>query len=220
MSENRRRRKAANAPGRQGGFQLPPNVSVEKQRLSYGWAYVFRHGALGQLGRVVLQDKDDGRCQLSCEVMGDPADPMTAERRRIFEPLGLELARRVEAAAGPAPESAAADPPPRPAEPKELIESKLIPCGRCGTMVAMLIFAPEAPDPGRFEDCARKMYREYTRLNLPTWIIGPALGGEPPSERPADILKVWPARAPIERLRPAHFNAVLGRIAIAHCGRD
>lgn len=91
MSENRRRRKAANAPGRQGGFQLPPNVSVEKQRLSYGWACVFRHGALGQLGRVVLQDKDDGRCQLSCEVMGDPADPMTAERRRIFEPLGLEL---------------------------------------------------------------------------------------------------------------------------------
>jgi len=44
MSENRRSRKAANAPGRQGGFQLPPNVSVEKQRLSYGWAYVFGMG--------------------------------------------------------------------------------------------------------------------------------------------------------------------------------
>jgi len=83
----------------------------------------------------------------------------------------------------------------------------------------MLIFAPEATDAGRFEDCARKMYREYTRLNLPTWIVGPALGGEPPGERPADLLKVWPARAPIERLRPAQFNAVLDRIAIEHCAR-
>jgi len=220
VSANRRGHKAANAPGGQGGFQLPPNVSFQRQRLSYGWVYVFRHATLGQLGRVVLQDRSDGRCQLSCEVAGDPADPMTAERRRIFDPLGLELARRVEAPAGPAPDAAWADPPPRPVEPKELIESKLIPCGRCRTMVAMLIFAPEATDAGRLEDCARKMYREYTRLNLPTWIIGPALGGGPPSERPADILKVWPARAPIERLRPAQFNAVLDRIAIEHCVRS
>ena len=89
MSENRRVRKAANAPGGQGGFQLPPNVSFQRQRLSYGWAYVFRHATLGQLGRVVLQDRSDGRCQLSCEVAGDPADPMTAERRRILNPWDL-----------------------------------------------------------------------------------------------------------------------------------
>jgi hypothetical protein len=46
------------------------------------------------------------------------------------------------------------------------------------------------------------------------------LGDGPPSERPADILKVWPARAPIERLRPAQFNAALDRIVIEHCGRN
>ena len=50
-------------------------------------------------------------------------------------------------------------------------------------MVAMLIFAPGATDVGGFEDHARKMYPEYARLNLPTWIIGPALGGGPMIDR-------------------------------------
>jgi len=45
--------------------------------------------------------------------------------------------------------------------------------------VAMLIFAPNAIDPGHFEDCARKMYPHYNHLNVSTWIIGPALGEEP-----------------------------------------
>jgi hypothetical protein len=44
---------------------------------------------------------------------------------------------------------------------------------------------------------------------LPTWIIGPALGGGPLMDCPADILKVWPEREPMRRLRPAEFNHVL-----------
>jgi hypothetical protein len=63
-----------------------------------------------------------------------------------------------------------APPPPPRAAATEVIESKLIPCDRCGAMVAMLIFPPEATNPGRFEDYARKMYPEYTCPNLPTWI--------------------------------------------------
>jgi hypothetical protein len=53
------------------------------------------------------------------------------------------------------------DIPPRPPETKEMIQSKLIPCERCGTVVAMLSFAPKATDPGHFEDYARKMYPHY-----------------------------------------------------------
>jgi hypothetical protein len=105
----------------------------------------------------------------------------------------------MEAAFGTTPEEAGPfDPPPRPPEAKEVIESKIIPCEhltrlapsvgrkelpvpekRCGSMVAMLIFAPTVTDPGRFEDYARKMYPQYNRLNVPTWIIGPALGEGP-----------------------------------------
>jgi len=73
-------------------------LSYEKQRLSDAWAYVFRHRVLGELGRILLQELDDGRCHISCEVVGDPADPMTTQRTAIFKPLGLELARQMEAA--------------------------------------------------------------------------------------------------------------------------
>jgi hypothetical protein len=206
-------------PGHTGRFRLPPEVSFDKHLLGDGWAYLFRHRTLGELGRVVLQERGDGRCQVICEVVGDPADPMTARRAEVFQPLGLELAARLEAATGPAPASGLAAPPPRPPEPREIIESKLITCERCGAPVALLIFAPEATGPGHFEDYSRKMFPEYTRLNLPTWIVGPALGDGPVMDRPADILKVWPERAPIRRLRPAEFNPLLDRLTAGHCGQ-
>jgi hypothetical protein len=201
-------------------FQLPSDVSLEKQRLCDAWAYVFRHRVLGELGRIVLQELGDGRCQLCCEVVGDPSDPMTAQRTAIFKPLGLELACQMGmATATPAAGAGEVEPPRRPpVQAKEVIESKLIPCERCGAEVAMLIFAPLAKDPGRFEDYARKMYPQYHRLNVPTWILGPALGAGPLIERPADALKVWPMREPIQRLRPAQFNARLDQLVTRHCG--
>jgi hypothetical protein len=213
-------KKEANVSGGRGGFQLPPDVSVSKQPLPYGLAFVFRHRLLGEVGRIVVEDTSDRRTHISYEVVGDPADPQTAERTAIFQPLGMELARRMEAMTGPAADSLPVNLPPRPPEPKELVESRLIPCEHCGAMVAMLIFAPQATDAGGFEDYARKMYPEYTRLNLQTWIIGPALGGGPLMDRPADILKIWPTRAPIERQRPAEFNSMLDRLVSGHCGLE
>jgi hypothetical protein len=200
-------------------FRLPSDVSFEKQRLCNAWAYVFRHRALGELGRILLQELGDGRCHLSCEVVGDLADPMTVRRMAIFKPLGLELTRQMEMAMGAAAEGAGeVQPPPRPPQAQEVIESKLMACERCGAVVAMLIFAPVATDAGRFEDYARKMYPQYSRLNVPTWIIGPALGAGPLIERPADVLQVWPMREPIQRLRPAQFNARVDQLARQHCG--
>jgi hypothetical protein len=109
------------------GFQLPPDVSFEKQRLSNAWAYVFRHRLLGEIGRILLQELDDGRCHISCEVVGDPSDPMTTQRAAIFKPLGLELTRQMEAVMGRTREDVGSvDLPPRPPETKEVIESKLI----------------------------------------------------------------------------------------------
>jgi hypothetical protein len=79
----------------------------------------------------------------------------------------------------------------------------------------MLVFAPGATDAGRFEDYARCMYPEYSRRDLPTWIIGPASGPGP--EDSADILQVWPTRKPLQRLTPAQFNPRLDRLAANHC---
>jgi hypothetical protein len=98
-----------------------------------------------------------GAAIIFCEVVGDPSDPMTSERTAIFNPLGLELSRQMEAAFGTTPEEAGpVAPPPRLPETKEVIESKIIPCKhltrlapsvgrkellvpekRCGTMVAI-----------------------------------------------------------------------------------
>ena len=79
-------------------------------------------------------------------------------------------------------------------------------------------FSRELEDLELIEDYARRMYPRYAGLNLPTWIIGPALGDGPLVDRPADILKVWPEREPLQRLPPAEFNPILDRLAAAHCG--
>lgn len=39
---------------RQSDFRLPPAMSMQKEQLPSGWAYVFRHTELGLLGRLVL----------------------------------------------------------------------------------------------------------------------------------------------------------------------
>jgi len=147
--------KSQDVAGDQGRFELPPDVSFRKQRLNDGWAYVFRHRTLGELGRILVQDTGDGHSRISCELVGDPSDPMTAKRGEVFKPLGLELAQRLEALTGTIFESQSAPPPPSPPGARDIIESRLIPCDHCGTPVALLIFAPEATDPGLFEDCAR-----------------------------------------------------------------
>jgi hypothetical protein len=79
----------------------------------------------------------------------------------------------MEQATGPCLDPRPVVPPPRPAEPTQVVESKLMQCPTCDGFVAMLVFAPGATDAGRFEDYARLMYLEYSRHNLPTWIIVP-----------------------------------------------
>ena len=142
-------------------ISLPPDITFEKRPLpGDGWAYEFRHRTLGALGRILLQGLPEGRnAHISCEVAGDPADPRTAERRAIFEPLGLEIARQIEQIVGASTGPVA--PPAPPVEADEVVESKLTQCSTCNAFVAMLVFAPGATDAGRFDDYARRMYPEY-----------------------------------------------------------
>ena len=54
-----------------------------------GWhGLVFRHWGMGVLGRIRFQERPIGGSNLTCETAGDPADPMTAQRAALFEPLG------------------------------------------------------------------------------------------------------------------------------------
>ena len=202
---------------RQSDFRLPPGVSMQKEQLPAGWAYVFRHTELGLLGRLVLHGLPSGPCQVSCEVAGDPADPLTARRRKVLEPVTTALVQRLEAQTATVPGTPWGMPPISSPAPRRLIESKLMQCEQCDAGVALLIFADEATDRGGLEDYARLMYPQIQATNLPTWVIGPPQGEEPLPERPADILQVWPTRTPVRRMRPDEFNPIIEALARAHC---
>ena len=201
----------------QSDFRLPHGVSMHKEPLSSGWAYVFRHTELRLLGRLVLHGLPSGHCQVSCEVAGDPADSLTARRRAVLEPVTTELVRRLDAQTSTVYGVPWGTPPPTPPPPGRLIESKLMQCEQCDAGVALLIFADEAMDHGGLEDYARLMYAQIQATNLPTWVIGPPQGDAPLSERPADMHKVWPRREPVRRLRPDEFNPIIAALARTHC---
>lgn len=192
-------------------FKLPKKITVNKSMLpNGGWAYTFRHNKHGNLGRILLQGVG-GQTHISCEVAGDPDDPMTKTRLDILKPLADELTGKMELLTGkgrPVP------PPPRPTEPKEVVEAKIMQCLQCEANVAMLIFA-EDNDIGSLEDAARLMYHKYSKLDIPTWIIGPMEGDGP--QYPADILKVWPSREPIIRMSPEEFNPQIEILQEGHC---
>ena len=198
------------------GFSLPADVTVTKQQLEGQWVYSFRHDGLGELGRIVLQGLSTGQCHIVSEVIGDPKDPMTEKRQAILQPISEQLTAALTSVTGEGDQTPLQSAPASPKAPREIVESKLMPCDRCGHNAAMLIFAYDAKTVADFENYARKMYVKYSDLNVPTWIIGEALG-TPGLGTPSRILKVWPHRESIRKITPNDFNAELDELIANHC---
>ena len=72
-------------------FSLPPDISYHQLQTKNGMVYTFRHQALGELGRILIEDTSDDQCRITADVVGDPADPMTAKRSKIFRSLSEQL---------------------------------------------------------------------------------------------------------------------------------
>ena len=197
-------------------FALPPEITVSKQQVDQQWVYSFRHEDLGGLGRIIVQGLPNGQCNLAVEVAGDPSDPMTETRLAILQPISEYITAAMESAFGAGDQAQVKTAPATPQGPTEVVESKLMPCDRCGDTAAMLIFAYDAVTNGDFEDYARKMYPKYSVLDVPTWIIGEPLGA-PGFETPSKILKVWPLRESIQEMTPNVFNAELDVVLARHC---
>ena len=197
------------------GFQLPPNVTLTRQFLPNGLAYVFRDVDLGELGRLAVEGTPTGETRITSEVAGFPFDPMMQRRLAVFEPLCKELTRKLESVRG---EGRATALPVRKPQPMGQVPCEETRCETCGKIVAFLIFADDATDAGLFEDFARLMYPHYARHNVPTYIIGPERGDGPMAHRPANILKVWPQRSAMECLRPDEFNPRIEELVTQHCG--
>ncbi len=208
-------------PKKNQEFHLPKDVTFSKEPLPNGMAYVFRHQELGLLGRILVQDHGIGQCVLSCEIAGDPGDPMTAKREAIFKPAAMEITQRFQKIIGgpEIPVNPSLQTSPR--DQGEYIESKIIQCRRCNAGVALLIIAINARNLGEMEDYARKMFSQVKRLNLPSYVIGPMIDdGGPVEERPSNVLKIWPEREPMRCMRPSEFNPILAILAKAHCGGE
>lgn len=196
-------------------FQLPPNITVTRQFLPNGLAYVFRDFELGEIGRLAVEGAPTGETHITSEVAGFPSDPMMQRRLEILEPLCKDLTRKLESVFGRGDATALPVRKPQPAGQVPCEETR---CETCGKIVAFLIFADEAVDDGLFEDYARLMYPHYARHNVPTYIIGPQLGDGPRERRPANVLNVWPQRSAMECLRPDEFNPRIEKLVTQHCG--
>ena len=188
---------------------------MEKEILPDGAAYVFRHRDMGVLGRIRLHERGAGGSHLVCETAGDPADPATARRAAIFEPLGRAIAAMfpTDAAAVARGER----PPPPPFDPGQLVRSERITCVECGETVAYVTFAVDATDHGPLEDCARRMYSQHASWNLPAWIVGPVRGSRTRARGVADVLPAWPVRGAVVAMTGDQFDAMLDDLVDRHC---
>jgi hypothetical protein len=193
-------------------FNLPPEITFKKTRIQDQWVYTFRHKELGNIGRIRLKGIGTNT-MINLDVIGDPSDPMTARRREIFEPIGMGIANQMESIVGEGTEEPV--PTPLPTQDKTLVKSQIMQCVKCEAYVAMLIFADNALTPDRLEDYAQMMYPNYSRMGLPTWIIGSPLNSS--MDASAYFLKVWPEREPACRLTPDQFDPVICKIQESHC---
>ena len=197
------------------GLKLPPNVSFHRDPLPDGIAYVFRHGELGELGRLCVTGTASGETCVVTEIAGDEREAMFAKRREVLEPLSHEIVAALEFVGGPSSTPA----PPlsaRPAVPAGAIPVEEVRCHRCGALVALLVFAEGASDSSRFEDVARLMYPHYAATTAQTYIIGPEQGRTPANFRAA-IMKVWPQRETIETRTPEQFRGRIDQLLAGHC---
>lgn len=197
-------------------FSLPADVSYSREPMADGMMYRFRHVTLGELGRLLVRDHGVGQCHITAEVAGDPDDPRTAARRELFEPLADRLTQRLESLLN---RGVARPAPPRPSPSQtHTIPTKAIPCATCGEMVALLVFADGASEPGQIEDVARQVYGQYRAMNVPTWIVGEPLGS-PGFDTPSLVLRVWPNREPLRPLSPNELNPLIDALVEGHCQR-
>jgi len=210
-------RRRAQRPTAEESFRLPANISMHKEILPDGTAYVLRHRQVGVLGRIRIQERAAGGCHLVCETAGDPADPMTAQRAAVFEPLGLQLA-----ALFPTDTEALARgvrPPPAPYDPGEWVRSERMTCVECGETVAIVTYALDAQDAGRLEDYARRLYSNHANWNLPAWIVGPVRGSRARDVGVADVLQAWPAHGSVVAMTGDQFDVMLDALVDGHCQR-
>ena len=206
--------------GRQSGFKLPKSVTVKKEYSYEGYLiHIFRHNLLGDLGRIVIIPNSNTKTNIHYEIAGDPDDPMTKRRQKIFEPIAREITEAMDEILGKSDEAV-----------DEyniqnegcLIPSKVFPCPKCNEVTAMMLFDDNATTQGELEDHVRLMYSKVKELNVPTWVVGKEIEIESPDGiqyGKAISMKVWPNREEVKYIDSNEFNHIIDTYMNSHCSK-
>lgn len=161
----------------------PPGVSYAQVRMEGMTALSVRDVRLGELGRLVLR-VEAGAIRLMTGVAGEIEDAQTQARLQAFKPIAEAFMKHFDAPFDASDwdlnrkENFHATAPG--------VAVQRVPCKKCGAIVAFLIHAEDAKGVGGLNDYARRLHKEIIRLNVPTWVLGPALGGGPIKDRPSE----------------------------------
>lgn len=197
---------------------LPKDIASTRRDLSDGTpAFYLNHARLGELGRIVVFQDENGQTNILTEITGDDTDPMAEQRRAAFEPIGHKLQGELQRLLRATPPQATDPKTPSPAGRSHVIPSKLMQCSRSGEYYAHLIFVETQATPGEMENTARIMFPKIKEIDLPTWIIGAPMEDGVPENAQSMILKVWPDRQDIAYMTPDQFNKMLREVEQERC---
>lgn len=206
--------------GRQFGFKLPKSVTVKKEHSYEGYLiHIFRHDLLGELGRIVIIPGSNTKTNIHCEISGDPDDPMTKRRQKIFEPIVKEITEAMDEILGKSDEAAEKYDV---KNEEYIIPSKVFPCPVCNEITAMMLFDDNATTQGELEDHVRLMYSKVKELNVPTWVVGKEIEMESLDGikyAKAISMKVWPNREEVKYIDSNEFNHMIDTYMNSHCSK-
>jgi hypothetical protein len=197
-------------------FPIPPEVSCRKEFLSNGQViYVFRHEDLGDVGRLLILP-NDGESQFVFEVTGFEDDPMIVQKKAIIDPISKDIFSLMISLLGEGkgtlkPYSV----PPQ----RKTIEAEHITCAKCGVLVALIIYAPDAVTRASLEDYAGIMFPKVKELNVSTWVLGKEQEVVADNQYVSQFLslKIWPERKPVWYILATEMDDILEPLVEKHC---
>jgi hypothetical protein len=177
--------------------------------------YIFRHKDLGDIGRMFILPHGE-QSQFVYEVTGDEDDPMTQQRRAIFEPIFHDIHAQMASTLG---EGKGTPKPYQTPIQTQTINAEHITCSKCDVLVALIVYASQATTGASLEDHARMMFSKAKELNVPAWVLG--------KEKEVLVnnlyvsqflsLKFWPIREPVRYILATEMDDILCPLVEKHC---
>lgn len=214
ISEKRKQELAEKIKGR--GLPLPPEVSCRKEILPTGKPfYIFRHVELGDLGRMLIVPNGN-ESQFMFEVTGEEDDPMTDQKKAVFEPIAHDIGNLMESILGKG--KGTFKPYKSPEQRQEFIGERIM-CKKCDTTVAFLVYAPPNATESTLQDYGRIGFAKGKEFGVQTWVISEEDLVNNQGMPRLLTLKVFPERETTKPMLASELDDILCPLVEYHCKR-